>query len=122
MKLSIFSSTLLLAVSVSAGSLFQQQSLGLGSDIEAVAMAGLKKVPGENPLYFCGDTSEDIASIETVDLLPNPPVPFVSPPLLPPLTTHCSSRYSSLCSPSPTRIPANTFTAAILLLSTPSAF
>ncbi|KAF8252267.1 hypothetical protein K440DRAFT_526641, partial [Wilcoxina mikolae CBS 423.85] len=34
-----------------------------------------QKVPGENPLYFCGDTSDDVATIETVNLTPNPPIP-----------------------------------------------
>ncbi|KAH7072582.1 ML domain-containing protein [Paraphoma chrysanthemicola] len=33
------------------------------------------KVPGDNPLYFCGDPKDDIAQIENVDLDPNPPKP-----------------------------------------------
>jgi hypothetical protein len=33
------------------------------------------KVPGDNPLYFCGDPADDIAKIEKVDLSPNPPKP-----------------------------------------------
>jgi|TARA_R110002003_G_scaffold2123_6_gene24104 hypothetical protein len=37
------------------------------------------KVPGDNPLYFCGDPKDDIAQIENVDLDPNPPKPYVCP-------------------------------------------
>ncbi|KAH8729129.1 ML domain-containing protein [Phaeosphaeriaceae sp. PMI808] len=33
------------------------------------------KVPGDNPLYFCGDPADDILKIEKVDLDPNPPKP-----------------------------------------------
>ncbi|KAF1834063.1 phosphatidylglycerol/phosphatidylinositol transfer protein precursor [Decorospora gaudefroyi] len=33
------------------------------------------KVPGDNPLYFCGDPADDILKIEKVDLSPNPPKP-----------------------------------------------
>jgi len=33
------------------------------------------KVPGDNPLYFCGDPADDIAKIDKVDLSPNPPKP-----------------------------------------------
>jgi hypothetical protein len=39
------------------------------------------KVPGDNPLYFCGDPANDILTIEKVDLSPNPPQPYVSLPL-----------------------------------------
>ena len=39
-------------------------------------------VPGENPLVFCRDTSDDILAIDYVDLTPNPPEAcvFPSPP------------------------------------------
>lgn len=37
------------------------------------------KVPGDNPLYFCGDPADDILKIEKVDLSPNPPKPYVCP-------------------------------------------
>jgi hypothetical protein len=40
------------------------------------------KVPGDNPLQFCSDPSDDILKIEYVDLDPNPPKAYV------PLTTH----------------------------------
>lgn len=33
------------------------------------------KVPGENPLYFCGDPADDLLKIKKVDLSPNPPTP-----------------------------------------------
>jgi hypothetical protein len=35
------------------------------------------KVPGDNPLYFCGDPADDILKIEKADLDPNPPKPYV---------------------------------------------
>ena len=35
------------------------------------------KVPGDNPLYFCGDPADDLLKIEKVDLSPNPPRPYV---------------------------------------------
>lgn len=35
------------------------------------------KVPGDNPLYFCGDPADDLLKIEKVDLSPNPPKPYV---------------------------------------------
>lgn len=37
------------------------------------------KVPGDNPLYFCGDPANDLLKIEKVDLSPNPPKPYVIP-------------------------------------------
>jgi hypothetical protein len=37
------------------------------------------KVPGDNPLYFCGDPADDILKIEKADLDPNPPKPYVHP-------------------------------------------
>jgi hypothetical protein len=39
------------------------------------------KVPGDNPLYFCGDPADDILTIEKVDISPNPPKPYVAPHL-----------------------------------------
>lgn len=36
------------------------------------------KVPGSNPLNYCGSTHGDILTIETVDLVPNPPEAYVS--------------------------------------------
>lgn len=40
-----------------------------------VALQQDYKVPGDNPLHFCGDPAEDILKIEKVDLSPNPPQP-----------------------------------------------
>jgi len=36
------------------------------------------KVPGDNPLYFCGDPKDDLVKIDSVDLDPNPPTAYVS--------------------------------------------
>ena len=30
-------------------------------------------VPGDNPLYYCEDPSDNLVTIENVDLAPNPP-------------------------------------------------
>ncbi|KAF2727737.1 hypothetical protein EJ04DRAFT_517075 [Polyplosphaeria fusca] len=38
-----------------------------------VKMSEDYKVPGDNPLDFCADPSDDILEIEKVDLSPNPP-------------------------------------------------
>ncbi|KAF2278600.1 uncharacterized protein EI97DRAFT_372478 [Westerdykella ornata] len=40
-----------------------------------VAISEDYKVPGDNPLHFCGDPKDDILTIERVDLSPNPPQP-----------------------------------------------
>lgn len=40
-----------------------------------VAISEDYKVPGDNPLHFCGDPKDDILTIEKVDLSPNPPQP-----------------------------------------------
>jgi len=42
---------------------------------DQVAIKAEYKVPGDNPLYFCGDPVDDLLKIEKVDLSPNPPVP-----------------------------------------------
>jgi hypothetical protein len=36
-------------------------------------------VDGENPLTYCYEPTDNILEIESVDLSPNPPVPYVSP-------------------------------------------
>ncbi|KAI5855966.1 putative Phosphatidylglycerol/phosphatidylinositol transfer protein [Tricharina praecox] len=71
MKFSVITSVLFMAVSVSAGSFFQQQSIDVRSDVGA----GLTKVPGANPLFYCGDNSKDIVKIQSLNLTPNPPLP-----------------------------------------------
>ncbi|PWW75996.1 ml domain-containing protein [Tuber magnatum] len=71
MKLSTLPLVSLLAASVSAGSLFQQLA---GSQISPAGEP--KPIPGENPLRYCNeDHSDDILTIEKVDLIPNPPIP-----------------------------------------------
>lgn len=77
MKLSALPLLLATSTLASAANFFQQQSLGI-HDIIGGKTTG-KPVPGSSPLYFCGDTSKDLATIESVNLLPNPPNPFVSP-------------------------------------------
>jgi hypothetical protein len=75
MKLySLATLSLFLASSVSAGGNLFQQGASLIEFLAPSTNAG-KPVPGESPLYFCGDTSAYIATIEKVDLLPNPPLP-----------------------------------------------
>ncbi|KAF8534771.1 phosphatidylglycerol/phosphatidylinositol transfer protein precursor [Trichophaea hybrida] len=63
-------STLLLISTASAGNFFQQNARFIGTATQG------QKVPGENPLYFCdNDTAGDVATIEWVNLTPNPPTP-----------------------------------------------
>ena len=63
---------------VSAGS-------GWFSSQDVIETNDAAKVPGDNPLEFCDtDHSKDIVHIEKVDLLPNPPEAYVSPPPLSP--------------------------------------
>lgn len=37
------------------------------------------KVPGDSPVYYIGDPSNDILSIQSLDLIPNPPDEYASP-------------------------------------------
>lgn len=60
----------LFVASAAASNLFQQ----LAGSVVNVKTTG-SKVPGESPLYHCGPTSDDILTIDKVDLVPNPPVP-----------------------------------------------
>lgn len=70
MKLSAIAaaSFFFLTASASTDSLFSQVTFG-----RAPSTAQGSKVPGENPLYYCGSTKDDVLKIETVDLVPNPP-------------------------------------------------
>ena len=45
---------------------------------DQVAIKEEYKVPGDNPLYFCGNPADDILKIEKADIDPNPPKPCVS--------------------------------------------
>jgi hypothetical protein len=60
----------LFAASATASNLFQQLAGGSFS----VKSSG-PKVPGDSPLEHCGDTSNDVLTIDKVNLIPNPPVP-----------------------------------------------
>jgi len=61
----------LLAVSVSAGSLFQHLA---GNQVSPAGESS--SIPGDNPLRYCDeDHSHDVLTIEKVDLVPNPPLP-----------------------------------------------
>ena len=50
-----------------------------GSSQSPIQTKEIKYVEGNNPLQYCQeDTSGDILQIESVDLTPNPPLPYVS--------------------------------------------
>jgi hypothetical protein len=66
MKVTTVLCSLVLAVTVSAGSAWIPSQISINEDF---------KVPGDNPLYFCSDPKDDILKIENVDLDPNPPKP-----------------------------------------------
>jgi hypothetical protein len=70
MQITTFMLAALSAVSVSASPSW------MGGD--QVTIKEEYKVPGDNPLYFCGDPADDILKIEKADLDPNPPKPYVS--------------------------------------------
>lgn len=43
-----------------------------------VIIADDNKIPGQSPLALCpGDHNKDLVTIKSVDLLPNPPKPYV---------------------------------------------
>ncbi|KAF1913112.1 ML domain-containing protein [Ampelomyces quisqualis] len=65
MQITTFVLAALSAVSVSATPSW------LGGD--QVTIKEEYKVPGDNPLYFCGDPVDDILKIEKADIDPNPP-------------------------------------------------
>ncbi|KAG0134423.1 phosphatidylinositol transfer protein [Tuber indicum] len=70
MKISIICLILRITASASAESLFHKLAKHL-----APPTAGLKEIPGENPLKYCHeDHSRDIFTIEKVNLTPNPPI------------------------------------------------
>jgi len=72
MRLSTLPLISLLTASVSAGNLFQQ----LAGNQMSLTGGESQKIPGKNPLQHCtDDLSEDVLTIEEVDLIPNPPVP-----------------------------------------------
>ena len=69
MKLLTLLTSTLLATAVSArSSLF-------GSSPDVAPFDEALKVPGDNPLQHCQDPKDDILTLESVDLDPNPPLP-----------------------------------------------
>lgn len=74
-------------VALLSASVAPARALGLwGSDQTAVVADDPLKIPGESPLKLCRKGQEDdIVSIDSVDLLPNPPKAYA-----PHLTTHKS--------------------------------
>jgi hypothetical protein len=75
MKLVAVAAAALLASTVSArSSLFGSSPAVSPNDDGSLA------VPGENPLQHCADPKDDILTIASVDLDPNPPKAYVRPP------------------------------------------
>jgi len=70
MKLLALTAWCALSVTASAGSFFQQAASFSGS----VGSSYQPKVPGNNPLEFCGDVSEHLLEITSLNVVPNPPV------------------------------------------------
>jgi len=53
-------------------------SLGFGGGLSQKVLGDGDPVPGENPLKYCQkDHSDDLLTLEKVDLSPNPPVKYV---------------------------------------------
>lgn len=79
MKLSATLSALsLFAAFATASNLFQQLA---SAAVDITASSG-SKVPGESPLEYCEDTHNHILELEKINLIPNPPIPYVSSPYL----------------------------------------
>jgi len=70
MHFSNFISILPILASLSAAAALQ-------SPIDVSPLAGTTgpEVPGENPLKFCSNPVKDLIKIDSVDLIPNPPLP-----------------------------------------------
>ncbi|KAG0640247.1 hypothetical protein HOY80DRAFT_1022032 [Tuber brumale] len=70
MKLSIICLISLLVASVSAGNLFHKLAKHLVQPTNE-----LHAIPGDSPLKYCdSDHSDDVLTIEKLDLIPNPPI------------------------------------------------
>lgn len=68
------STVLLSLVSITSAASWTEQ-FRLGSN---TVQDDALKVPGDNPLFHCAaPTDNDILQIESVDLSPNPPLPYV---------------------------------------------
>lgn len=76
MKLLSTAATLLVCV---APLTVSSRSIALFGSSQAPIQADTAvSVPGDNPLEFCNDPSGDIIQIKSVDLAPNPPLPYES--------------------------------------------
>lgn len=73
MKATSLTALSLFFLSVSARNFFQQLA-STGQQRLGNTNTNNKHVPGESPLEFCGDPSNDIFIIESVNLIPNLPV------------------------------------------------
>ena len=47
-----------------------------GSSQAPIQVDSALSVPGDNPLDYCNDPSDYLVQIESVDLAPNPPLPY----------------------------------------------
>jgi len=74
MKFLAVAASALLASSVSARSSIFGSSPDIAPNVD-----GSLSVPGENPLQHCQDPKDDILTLESVDLSPNPPKAYVPP-------------------------------------------
>lgn len=73
MKLFTVAATALLASTVSARSSWLSSGPSVSPNTD-----GSLSVPGENPLQHCQDPKDDVLTLESVDLDPNPPKAYVS--------------------------------------------
>ncbi|KAK3644616.1 Phosphatidylglycerol/phosphatidylinositol transfer protein [Elasticomyces elasticus] len=69
MKFLALATTALLSTSVAARSAIFGASVGGDITLKDTSFA----VPGDNPLHHCEDPKDDILTLESVDLSPNPP-------------------------------------------------
>ena len=47
---------------------------GIGASDAMTSPTERQAVPGDSPAFYVGDPSNDLLSIDSLDLLPNPPV------------------------------------------------
>lgn len=63
----------IIASALFAGSVSARSSIFATSSEIAPNVDGSLSVPGDNPLQHCQDPKDDILTLESVDLDPNPP-------------------------------------------------
>lgn len=68
---------LLAPVSVSAGTLAARAPAFLDFSQTPIKALNNGPVRGDNPLVYCSDPATNSLEIESVDLSPNPPLPYV---------------------------------------------